>query len=133
MIPMILFCFLARYARERNGSSEELLLGTEAWQSCSALLPFAWNVNEPARETKTQLRASRGPGRETGCGKTHRACPSSLVTSCSLEWSPPSHTSHPCLSFYSCFSRGEKWSKDPVSQSCPCVCTQAAPGSGMNI
>lgn len=55
MISMVLFCFLARYARGRNGSSEELLLGTEAWQSCSALLPFAWNVNKPARETKTQL------------------------------------------------------------------------------
>lgn len=126
---MLLFGFLARCARERNVSSEELFLGTEASQSCPALLPFTWNVNKPARETKPQLRTSRGPGREAGYGGAHRVCPSCPVTSCSPEWSPLSHTSRPCLSSCSCFSRGGKknGTETQVSQSCRCART-SGPG-----
>lgn len=37
----------------------------------------------------------------------HRAYPSCLVKSCSLGWSPPSHTSRLCLFSCSCFSGAE--------------------------
>lgn len=42
------------------------------------------------------------------------------MTSCSLGWSPLSHTSRPCPSSCSCFSRGKMGQKP--SQSCKCVC-----------
>lgn len=45
---------------------EELLCGTEAWQSCPALLPVAWNVSKPARETKTQPRPRQGEAAGAG-------------------------------------------------------------------
>lgn len=60
---------LARGARERSVSPEELLCGTEAWQSCLALLPVAWNVSKPARETKTQCRSFPRPRQGAWLGR----------------------------------------------------------------
>lgn len=50
----------------------------------------------------------------------HRACPSCLGKSCSLGWSPPSHTSHLCLFSCSCFSGAEN---KGAAKSPRCVCS----------
>lgn len=129
--------WLAVLGKEVSSSPLILLLGTEASWMCPALLPPVWNVNKPAGKTKTQLRAlpqpRDGQGRPPGPRGAHRACPSSLGMSCSLEWSLQNHTSHLSPSSCSCFSGGEKTWQKPSHHIESAPMHEQNPGHSMNV